>query len=212
MEYLIFRRKLRGIIGRTTSIAYTRRKLNLSFVETEMTSLRRSIETYILAKDGNRPHLMSRAFAADAELVMNVKTDAISFPTKVEGLADISATLVSQFAQRYENIYTFCMGTPPDNAAEFRCNWLVCMTDKLSGAVRVGFGDYEWLCRNDSGMISKLKITIEEMKTLPGELGDSILEWAGMLPYPWCPHDLPLRSAPNIPAAQEIARTLARCQ
>lgn len=177
-----------------------------------MMLLSQSIETYILAKDGNRPHLMSRAFAADAELVMNVKTDEISFPTTVKGLTGISATLVSQFAQRYENIYTFCIGTPPGNVAAFRCNWLVCMTEKLSGAVRVGFGDYEWLCRNDSGMISKLKITIEEMKTLPSELGDSILEWARMLPYPWCPHDLPSRSVPNIPAAQEIARNLARCQ
>ncbi|MGF6603700.1 hypothetical protein P3T23_008454 [Paraburkholderia sp. GAS448] len=173
-----------------------------------MTLLRQSIETYILAKDGNRPHLLSHVFAADAELVMDVKTDAISFPATVKGLTDISATLVSQFAQRYENIYTFCTGTPPDNAAAFRCNWLVCMTEKLSGAVRVGFGDYEWLCRDDSGMISKLKITIEEMKTLPSELGDSILEWARMLPYPWCPHDLPLRSAPDIPEAQEIGRRL----
>lgn len=180
------------------------------FTEFRAMSLRQSIETYILAKDGNRPHLMSRAFVADAELLMNVKTEEISFPATVKGLTDITATLVSQFAQRYENVYTFCAGTPPKNSTEFRCRWLVCMTEKLSGAVRVGFGDYQWLCRDDSGTISKLEITIEAMKTLPSELSDSILEWARILPYPWCAHGLPLQSAPNVPVVQEIAENLAR--
>lgn len=177
-----------------------------------MTLLRQSIETYILAKDGNRPHLMSHAFAADAELVMDVRTAEISFPTMVKGLAGISNALVSQFAQRYENICTFCIGTPPACETAFHCNWLVCMTEKLSGAARVGFGEYEWLCREESGLISKLRITIEEMKTLPCESGNSILAWAAMLPYPWCPPNLPLQTAPNIPAAQEIARHLAGCK
>lgn len=86
------------------------------------------------------------------------------------------------------------------------------MTEKLSGAVRVGFGAYEWQCQDDSGMISKLKITIEEMKTLPSDLSDLVLEWAAMLPYPWCPRDLPLQSAPDIPTVQKIARDLARCE
>lgn len=176
------------------------------------TSLRQSIETYIYAKDGNRPHLMSHAFAADAELEMDVKTDEISFPATVQGLAEISASLVSQFAERYENVYTFCIGTPPYDATAFRCNWLVCMTEKHSGSARVGFGTYEWLCQEASGMVSKLKITIEEMKTLPGAHGNSILEWARTLPYPWCPQDSPMRNAPEIPIVQEIASRLARCQ
>lgn len=174
-----------------------------------MVSLRQSIETYIRAKDGNRPHLMSDAFAANAELTMDVKTDEIAFPTTVNGLERISATLVSEFAQRYENIYTFCMGAPPDDAATFRCSWLVCMTEKLSGAARIGFGDYLWTCQDHSGKVSKLRITIEEMKTLPNELGEPILEWARRLPYPWCPPELPLNSAPDIPAVIEIARHLA---
>jgi hypothetical protein len=177
-----------------------------------MTLLRQSIETYLLAKDGNRPHLMSRAFAADAELVMEVKTDEISFPSTVKGLKGISETLVSQFAQRYENIYTFCMEVPPDHASAFSCKWLVCMTEKVSGAVRLGFGSYAWLSRDDSGLVAKLEITIEEMKTLPGELGDSILGWVSSLPYPWCPLDRLVRSAPNIPAVEEVARNLARSQ
>lgn len=171
--------------------------------------LRQSIETYIHAKDGNRPHLMPNAFAVDAELLMELKTDEISFPTSIKGLDGISAVLVSQFAQRYENVYTLCMGSPPDDTTEFRCAWLVCMTEKDSGAARVGFGEYEWLCQDESGKVSKLKITIEEMKILPGESSRSILEWVRTLPYPWCPHDLPAQSAPTIPAVQKIAQRLA---
>src|SRR5580698_825757 len=142
-----------------------------------MTLLRGSIETYIHAKDGNRPHLMPNAFKVDAELVMEVKTEEISFPTLVKGVDGISAVLVSQFAQRYENIYTLCMGEPPDDETTFRCNWLVCMTEKVSGAARVGFGSYEWLCPDGSGEISKLQITIEEMKILPSESSQLILQW-----------------------------------
>jgi hypothetical protein len=174
-----------------------------------MTFLRQSIETYIQAKDGNRPHLMRNAFMVDAELAIDVKTEEISFPTLVKGVDSISAVLVSQFAQRYENIYTLCMGTPPDDETTFRCNWLVCMTEKVSGAARVGFGKYEWLSQDGSGRVSKLNITIEEMKNLPGELSQLILEWVRMLPYPWCPHDLPAQSAPDIPSVQKIARYLA---
>lgn len=174
-----------------------------------MTFLRQSIETYIHAKDGNRPHLMRSAFMVDAELAIDVKTEEISFPTLVKGVDSISAVLVSQFAQRYENIYTLCMGTPPDDETTFRCNWLVCMTEKVSGAARVGFGKYEWLSQDGSGRVSKLNITIEEMKNLPGELSQLILEWVRMLPYPWCPNDLPAQSAPDIPSVQKIARYLA---
>jgi hypothetical protein len=46
-----------------------------------------AVSTYILAKDGNRPFLMRRAFANDAELEMIVKTDAISFPNSAKGLS-----------------------------------------------------------------------------------------------------------------------------
>ena len=37
-----------------------------------------AISTYFHAKDGNRPHLMRRAFAEKAQLEMVVNTDAIS--------------------------------------------------------------------------------------------------------------------------------------
>jgi hypothetical protein len=174
-----------------------------------MTLLRQSIETYIHAKDGNRPHLMARAFTRDAELVMEVKTQEIAFPDTVKGVGAMANVLVSQFAQRYENIYTLCMGAPPDDETSFLCSWLVCMTEKGSGATRVGLGGYEWLSEDRSGRVSSLRITIEEMKTLPADVSQAVLEWVDALPYPWCPHDQPARTAPDIPAVQDIARRLA---
>jgi hypothetical protein len=173
-------------------------------------TLRDSIETYVLAKDGNRPHLMQRAFAADAELVMDVKTDAISFPSTTHGLADISAVLVSRFALRYENIYTFCMSAPPDGATAFRCGWLVCMTEKESGAARVGFGFYDWSSDNPAGRITNLKITIEAMHVLASEYAGPVLDWASALPYPWCPPEALMRNLPDVPVCQAIAAQLAR--
>ncbi|SOE98761.1 hypothetical protein SAMN05446635_6742 [Burkholderia sp. OK233] len=175
-----------------------------------MSLLRRSIEMYIDAKDGNRPHLMADAFEVDAELAMKVETDEISFPTQLKGVDDISTVLVSQFARTYENIYTFCIGTPPGAVSAFHCKWLVCMTEKASGAVRVGFGRYAWHCSNSTGKISRLQITIQEMKTLPVEVSPVILGWAQRLPYPWCPQDLPAQSAPNVPSVQRITQALSQ--
>jgi len=175
-----------------------------------MSLLRQSIETYINAKDGNRPHLMADAFDVDAELVMEIKTDEISFPTQLKGVGDISMVLGSQFARTYENIYTFCIGAPPSDVSTFHCTWLVCMTEKGSGAARVGFGRYAWHSSNNAGKISRLQITIEEMKTLPVEVSQLILGWARKLPYPWCPQELPVQSAPNVPSVQRIAQVLSQ--
>jgi len=95
-----------------------------------MITLQKSIETYIRAKDGNRPFLIADAFTVDAELTMQVNTSEISFPATVQGAKAISDVLVSEFAQRYENVYTFCIGAPPAAEAAFSCDWLVCMSEK----------------------------------------------------------------------------------
>ena len=172
-----------------------------------MTLLRKSIEIYIAAKDGNRPHLMSDAFTADSELFMELKTDEISFPTNVKGAAGISDVLVSEFALKYENVYTFCIGKPPENQLSLCCYWLVCMTEKSTGAARVGFGQYQWDFDDAQGKIAKLRITIEEMNTLPAAWSPAILGWARALPYPWCPsHAL----ARNVPAFEPVQRITDR--
>ena len=75
--------------------------------------MRDAVKTYILAKDGNRPFLMSQAFAENAELEIVVKTDAISFPGSAKGVAALEDILVRRFGREFENVYTFCLAEPP---------------------------------------------------------------------------------------------------
>ena len=98
------------------------------------------LRTYFLAKDSNRPHLMGRAFCQDASLRMEVKADAIAFPAETTGLEAISAVLVRNFGQAYDNVYSFYLERPPAACDRFSCDWLVGMTEKSTSQVRVGCG------------------------------------------------------------------------
>ncbi|AMV46839.1 hypothetical protein [Paraburkholderia caribensis] len=176
-----------------------------------MTELKGSIESYILAKDGNRPHLLTDAFARDASLAMTVKTAAIAFPQETHGRDAIASVLVSEFALKYENVYTFCVGAvPAAHQSEFSCDWLVCMTEKATGAARVGYGRYEWTSDGQSSRVTRLHITIEDMATLAAEFAESILRWASRLPYPWCARDALKQDAPDIETVQRVVTQLTR--
>ncbi|HKU00948.1 MAG TPA: nuclear transport factor 2 family protein [Paraburkholderia sp.] len=175
-----------------------------------MPPLAHSIETYIRAKDGNRPHLIADAFAPDATLDMTLQTSEIAFPSRTEGADAIARVLVSEFAQRYENVYTLCIGTAPESRATFDCDWLVCMTEKGGGAARVGFGRYEWRASGDTGRVTALHIVIEAMHTLPAQWSAEILGWAPKLPYPWCPREALSAGAPAFEPVQSVLRALAQ--
>jgi hypothetical protein len=67
----------------------------------------------------------AKGFAADAELEMVVKTDAISFPSTAKSLSSIEEDLVRRFGVDYENVYTFCLSEPPEaGRSRFQCHWL----------------------------------------------------------------------------------------
>jgi hypothetical protein len=165
-----------------------------------------AISTYILAKDGNRPQLMKRAFAGDCELEMVVKTDAISFPNSAKGLEQITQVLVTDFGDQYKNIRTFCLSRPnSDYLAHFRCDWLVGMSAKQGGAVRIGCGHYSWRFGPDNdGRVKKLVVDIEVMSVLPVETSEPIMQWFKALPYPWCSHVQAYKSIPSIDGLRPI--------
>ena len=145
-----------------------------------------AVETYILAKDGNRPFLMTRAFAANAELEMVVKTDAISFPSTARGVSEIADVLVRRFGADYENVYTVCLSRPSDaDRRNFSCHWLGGMSAKSDGKVRVGAGRYGWTFGWD-GLVEKLVITIDVMNMFPATELAATMNWLSRLPYPWC--------------------------
>ncbi|MGV6396796.1 hypothetical protein ACTUVN_002491 [Pseudomonas caspiana] len=161
-----------------------------------------SIENYILAKDGNRPHLLRQAFASDATLEMILNTGTISFPPRVEGRDGIAEVLVRRFGQTYENVYTFCMGEPPaDDATSHRCKWLVGMSDKATGELRFGSGDYEW--RFASGLTTHLSITIDHMLVRPATELAPVMDWLQQVNYPWCSSE-DLASAPPLASLDPV--------
>lgn len=158
-----------------------------------------SITAYLRAKDGNRPHLMAQAFTDDASLAMLVNTGTISFPPLSSGRDAIAEILVRRFAQTYENVYTLCLASPPAGlVATFTCNWLVAMTEKASGAVRVGCGRYDWCFSPKSHLVERLAITIETMESLPSRHLDAVIDWMSSLPYPWCSVEEALNAAPAL--------------
>lgn len=159
-----------------------------------------TVATYILAKDSNRPFLLRHAFAEDASLEMLVKTDTISFPSSAKGLSEIENVLIRRFGIDYENVYTVCLSRPSDaNQRHFPCHWLVGMSVKADGKVRVGCGRYDWYFSADQkGLVERLIITIEAMESLPEAALAPTMNWLAGLPYPWCSPEEAVRGMPKI--------------
>jgi hypothetical protein len=164
-----------------------------------------AIERYILAKDRNHPHLARGVFASDAVLDMDVRSGSISFPPRVEGDSAILEVLVARFAQAFENVHTFCIAARPSgDPRAFSCPWVVGMSEKSSGGVRIGSGRYDWRFAAGTPAVERLRITIERMELLAPEALDPVMAWLGALPYPWCPAGTLRRGAPELPAVASV--------
>ncbi len=118
-------------------------------------------------------------------LEIKVASDNIRFPDRTEGLADISQLLSAQFARQYENVYIFCLSDSV-NADEgtLCCRWLVVMSGKEDGDIRVGYGTYEWSFNHN--YVTHLIISIDEMVLLEQHHSTDIFLWVDALSYPWC--------------------------
>jgi hypothetical protein len=167
-----------------------------------------AIQTYLRAKDQNRPHLMRRVFSETAKLEMDVETGAISFPPVTIGVDEITRVLVRDFGQVYENVYTFCLANPPaSNAGKFACRWMVGMSEKVTGAVRIGCGHYDWSFQpSEPHLVDKLGIAIKTMLVLPPECLRPVMDWLSELPYPWCRPSEAVRGMPNLAAIEDVRK------
>ena len=179
---------------------------------TTVQSASNPVSVYIRAKDENRPELMKGAFAEDAKLEMVVNTGAISFPPFTQGAASITDVLVTRFNETFENVRTFCLAEPPKpGRATFSCPWLVGMSEKNTGAVRVGCGRYDWFFQTQGvGLANRLRITVELMEVLPSQDLAAVMNWLSELPYPWCDSSLAVRGAPNKEKLGPIIRYLGQ--
>jgi hypothetical protein len=144
------------------------------------------LRNYFHAKDENRPHLLKDVFSADADLEVVNSTTSIAFPAVTHGREAITEVLVRRFAQTYENIYSYYLSNPPEQAPQFSCGWLVGMTERDTKNVRVGCGRYDWTFQAEVPYLaSRLVITIEAMQVLPPSHFEPVFEWLGRLSYPW---------------------------
>lgn len=175
-----------------------------------MPSTFEAVSTYFYAKYGNRPFLMRRAFVEDVQLKMVVKTEAISFPSSAKGVVAIEEILARRFADDFENVHTFCLARPTEvNRHHFPCHWLVGMSGKNNGPIRVGSGRYDWYFTSDEQcLVEKLIITIDVMQIFSANEIDRIMGWITSLPYPWCTPDEAARNLPQIEGLAPILRYL----
>ena len=170
------------------------------------------MRNYIRAKDENRPVYMTRAFAADAVLKMTLRTQAIAFPPEARGRDAITEALVRTFGQTYENVFTFYLAHPGEDAtlADYNCDWFVGMAEKATGQVRVGCGRYEWEFQAAPHLARRLTITIEAMQSLPADTAPAVFAWLTGLPYPWTDPQRVVSSAPPIEALAPVMHWIRR--
>ena len=166
---------------------------------------------YFHAKDENRPHLLENVFASNAELVIRNRSENIAFPAFTQGRAAIAKVLVQSFALSYENVYSFYLGRPTPGVREFICPWLVGMSERSSGHIRVGCGTYEWSFEQHAPhMAIRLVVTIEAMQVLPIAESAGVFEWLGALNYPWSSPEAALEGIPANDFLSPIAQILNR--
>jgi len=170
----------------------------------------RVLRTYFRAKDENRPHLMREVFTHDAVLRIRVDSDAISFPAETRGLGPITDVLVSDFGRTNENVYSFYLDCPPADATSFECGWLVGMSMKGTGEIRVGCGRYEWTLRPGEPLLAcALAIGIECMQVLPAGEARPVFSWlTGLDGYPWATRGQVLASAPKLAQLAPVLESL----
>ena len=177
-----------------------------------MPSAQAAIETYIRAKDENRPYLMARAFAGNATVEMVLNAGTIAFPPTSTGLESITDVLVRRFAQTYENIHTFCLAAPPQaHEFQYSCAWLVGMSEKESRSTRIGCGRYDWQFQSQGQhLVERLTITIDLMETLAPSRLTAVIDWLSALPYPWCSAHAALAGVPALGELRPIRQRLMR--
>lgn len=167
------------------------------------------LRTYFRAKDENRPDLMRMVFCEDATLRMCVKVASISFPEVAQGVAAITDVLIRRFRESYENVRSFYLDRPSKVSADFSCNWLVGMSERATGNVRVGCGRYDWKFQpSPPRLASSLLITIEAMQALPATDLEAVLAWLQRLSYPWTSAGAVIATAPAIETLNPVLQGL----
>ena len=147
------------------------------------------LETYLRAKDDNRPSLILDCYAPDAVLTYSIATDTISFPARVVGADPIAQTLVRDFRKNFDRCRTYYVCDPAAWAGggiDF-LPWLVIMRQMSNSALRLGRGYYRWEFDTDAARIrvAAMHIHIDRMDVIEDIDGARLQILQSALPYPW---------------------------
>jgi len=122
----------------------------------------------------------------------------IGLPSKLTGRAAIAEALITRFNKTWENIYTFCIGTQPqDDAREFSCDWMMAMSAKRGGMPMIGCGRYDWCFEAEGHRALSLSIRIDALE-VPRCDADVVTDWVAAFPYPWCARARIIASPPPV--------------
>lgn len=165
----------------------------------------RVLHTYLRAKDENRPFLLAEAFASQARFETTFAS-ASDFEQGApsEGLAAITATF-RELGAMCENIFTVCTTESIEDGSDtLVCKWVVAMSERETGRVRVGWGDYRWRFDTRSGLATELLVNMQRMVVLDPATADGVLGWISALPLPWCTTAQLLRRVPALTELDEL--------
>jgi hypothetical protein len=149
------------------------------------------LETYLEAKDLNRPSLILECYTPNAVLTYSIATDTISFPNKVLGADAIAQTLVRDFGKKFDRCKTYYVCdliVDRGQRIDFM-PWLVIMREASNSALRVGKGYYRWRFESDETRmrVCAMHIHIERMDIVEDRDGKTLHGLQSELPYPWLP-------------------------
>lgn len=154
-----------------------------------MKSARELLETYVEAKDLDRPGLILDCFAPNAVLTYSIATDTISFPARTRGADAIAQILVRDFRKTFTRCKTYyvCDSVVKDSRKIDKLPWLVVMKEMSGPILRLGKGCYTWHFEwfDQAMRVSAMHIHIDRMDAVEDPGADILDALQSALPYPW---------------------------
>lgn len=170
----------------------------------------RVLTEYLAAKDEQRPHLMKQVFSDDAVFESRFEFDT-DFPT--DGPSVGQKAVIDAFrglGAMMENIYTVCTVDSVDDAeTTMSCGWLVGMSERATGRVRVAWGDYRWTFDHHGTRATELIVTMKHMAFIEPEQLDAVMVWLRHLPSPWVSAEQLVGDAPAFDELAPMGRYFA---
>jgi len=147
----------------------------------------RVLRAYLHAKDCGVPARFADAFTPDATFTSRFEFEtSFSDEEPRVGLAAIAETF-GLLTKHCDNITTLCtLDSVVTDGDTLRNKWIVAMTNRDSGCIRVAWGDYVWTMDPEAERARSLIVNMRHMAEMGPEHAEVVLVWLRALPAPWC--------------------------